>query len=231
MSRVAAVRHKGRFLGEKSVVKSGVNRIGAPLLVGAVLILSGCAAPRSNRPLLSAPPSAAADNDIYTTDNAGRVHALRPDGTEQWVLSLPDEIARLDAAASRDIRVDYLAARSGGKLFGLATQETGRKAGDTILFALDGNHLIWEEDVPFPEQNGGPVAVGTTAVYEAGDDGVLYAFSRSDGHQLWKYQVSRGALGSPTVGADGTVYVTGPRHNLHAVAPDGTERWVNETQK
>ena len=200
------------------------------MTVTAVLLAS-CTAQHSNRPLLSAPPSAAADNDIYIADEAGRIRAFRPDGSEQWALSIPDEILRLDSQASRDIRIDYLAARSGGKLFGLATQLTGRTAGNTILFALDGNHLLWQKDVPFPEQNGAPIAVGPTAVYEAGDDGALYAFARSDGHQLWKYQVSQGTLGSPTVAADGTVYVTGPRHNLHAVAPDGSQRWTVETQR
>lgn len=201
------------------------------IFFGTVLILSGCAAPHSTRPLLSAPPSAAADNDIYITDAEGRVRALRPDGTEQWTLSIPDEIVRLDNTVSRDIRIDYLVARSGGKLFGLVTEVSGRNAGNTILFALDGNHLLWHVGVPFPEQNGAPIAVGPTAVYESGDDGALYAFARSDGRGLWKYQVSQGALGSPTVGADGTVYVTGPRLNLHAVSPEGTQRWVVETQK
>lgn len=187
--------------------------------------------PRSNRPLLSAPPRAAADNDIYVSDVHGRIRALRPDGTEQWTCSLPDEIRRLDNSVARDVRVDYLAARSGGKLFGLATEETGRRAGYVILFALDGNRLLWKEDVPYPGQDGTPIAVGQEGVYEAGNDGTLYAYARADGHPLWKYQVSRGALGAPTVGADGTIYVTGPRHNLHAVTPDGAERWMVETRQ
>ena len=198
--------------------------------VGAMLALASCGAQHPNRPLLSAPPSAAADNDIYISDAVGRVRALRPDGTEQWAFALPDEIARMDNTASRDIHIDYLAARSNGLLFGLATQETGRTAGNTILFALDHNRLLWHVGVPFPEQNGAPVAIGTAAMYEAGNDGVLYAFSRADGHQLWKYKVSEGALGAPTVGADGTAYVTGPRQNLHAIAPDGSQRWVAETR-
>jgi outer membrane protein assembly factor BamB len=201
-----------------------------PLLV-AVLMPAGCASSYSHRPLVSAPPSAAADNDIYVADAGGRIRALKSDGTQQWTLSLPDEIVRRDDAASRDLRIDYLAARSGGKLFGLATEETGRSAGSTILFSLDGNHLLWQTLVPFPEQNGAPIAIGPDAVYEAGDDGALYAFARSDGHQLWKYQVSRGTLGAPTVAADGTIYVAGARNNLHAVAPDGTQRWVDEDQK
>lgn len=200
------------------------------LLIGVWLISSSCGAPRAKHPLLSAAPSAAADNDIYIADAEGHIRALRPDGTEQWNLSVPDEIVRLDSSASRDIRIDYLAARSGGKLFGLATYETGRKAGETILFALEGNRLLWQAVVPYPEQSGAPIAISPTAVYEAGDDGTLYAFARSDGHQLWKYRVSQGTLGAPTIGADGTVYVTGPRHNLHAIAPDGSQRWVAETQ-
>lgn len=213
------------------MVKQSKRRLIFILFTGALLLLSNCSAPRSNHPLLSAPPSAAADNDIYITDASGHVRALRSDGTEQWNLSVPDEIVRLDSSASHDIRIDYLVARSGGKLFGLATQETGRNAGKTILFALEGNHLLWQAGVPYPEQNGAPIAIGPNAVYEAGDDGVLYAFARSDGHQLWKYRVSQGTLGAPTVAADGTVYITGPRHNLHAIAPDGSQRWVVETQR
>lgn len=213
------------------MVKKIIYSFRSLIFIGVMLALTACTAQHSTRPLLSAPPSAAADNDIYITDAEGRIRALRPDGTEQWALSIPDEIVRLDNTASRDIRIDYLAARSGGKLFGLATAVSGRSAGNTILFALDGNRLLWHVGVPFPEQNSAPVAVGPTAVYESGDDGVLYAFSRADGHELWKYQVSQGELGSPTVGADGTVYVTGPRHNLHAVSPEGTQRWVAETQK
>lgn len=201
------------------------------LLAGVALCLASCGQQHSNRPLLSAPPSAAADNDIYITDADGRIRALRPDGSEQWTFSLPDEIVRLNSSATRDIRIDFLAARSGGKLFGLATQLTGHSAGGNILFALDGNRLLWQVGAPYPEQNSAPIAIGPTAVYEAGDDGALYAFARSDGHPLWKYQVSQGALGSPIVGTDGTVYVTGAGYNLHAVAPDGTERWVVATQK
>jgi outer membrane protein assembly factor BamB len=202
----------------------------ATLLAGCALALAGCAAPRPPGPLLSAPPSAAADDDVYVSDAEGRIRALRPDGTEQWVFSLPEEVMRVDKTASRFIRVDYLSARSGGKLFGLATEEAGRYAGRTFIFAMVGNRLLWHVETPFPGQGGAPLAVGQTAVYQAGNDGALYAFSRTDGHQLWKYQVSRGALGSPTEGADGTVYVTGPRHNLHAVSPEGTQRWVVETQ-
>lgn len=201
------------------------------LLAGCGLPFAGCGTPHSSRPLLSAPPSAAADNDIYVSDAQGHLRALRPDGSVQWAVSLPEEIIRRERSTPGDLRVDYLVARSGGKLFGLATWLTGRDAGRTITFAMEGDRLLWHVNVPYPEPGGAPLAVGPAAVYEAGDDGALYAFARSDGHQLWKYQVSPGALGSPAVGADGTVYVTGARQNLHAVSPEGTQRWVVEMQR
>lgn len=197
----------------------------------SLLLLAGCGKPSGRAPLLSAPPSAAAEQDIYLADGAGRIHALRTDGSEQWSYSLADDLARLEQGAAHDVRVNYLAARSGGKLFCLATLLSGARSGEAILFALDKNQLLWQRTVPTPMQAVAPLAVGQDAIYEAGADGVLYAFARSDGHPLWQYRVSDGTLGSPTIGPDGTIYVTGPRRNLHAVAPDGTQRWVVETQK
>jgi outer membrane protein assembly factor BamB len=211
------------------MMKRTKRRLISLVIAGAGLFSGSCAAPSSNAPLLSAPPSAAADNDIYMADAEGRIRSLRPDGTQQWICSLSDEIARSGAVSSHDLRIDYLAARSGGKLFGLAVELSGRNAGRTFLFALDASHLLWQVSVPVPGQSA-PIAVGTAAFYEAGNDGVLYAFARTDGHQLWKYQVSQGTLGAPTLGADGTVYVTGPNYNLHAIAPDGKQRWVAETK-
>lgn len=210
-------------------MRRGRYKLTVALIIFVVLLATSCSAPRSNRTLLSAPPSAAADNDIYLADASGRIRALHSDSTEQWSYSLPDDLVRLDNQASHDLQIDYLVARSGGKLFGLATEITGRYAGGTILFALDGNHLLWHQEVPYPEQTGAPIAIGQTAVYEAGNDGVLYAYARANGQQLWRYRVSEGPIGSPAIGADGTIYVTGPRLNLHAITPDGAQRWVFET--
>lgn len=196
----------------------------------AALALAACGR-AGRRTLLSVPPSAASDNDVYLAEEGGRIRALRPDGTEQWSYSLAEDLERLTHQPSRDIRVEYLAPRSGGKLFGLATRLAGRQAGVSILFALDRGRLAWQREAPFPEQGFAPVAVGQEAVYESGEDGVLYAYARDDGRELWHYRVSDGAIGSPAVGADGTIYVTGPRQNLHAVAPDGRQRWVAGTQE
>jgi outer membrane protein assembly factor BamB len=204
-------------------------------LGGIFLLFAASCTPRRNGIMLSAPPnvspSAAADNDIYLADATGNIRALSADGKEEWSYTLSNDLVRLESEASHDIRIDHLAARSAGKLFGLATQETGRQAGRTYLFALNEDHLAWYKVVAYPEQGVSPIAIGQKAVYEAGDDGKLYAFARDDGHPLWKYDVSAGPIGSPTVGADETIYIAGPRHNLHAISPDGTQKWVLETQK
>ena len=200
------------------------------LFVCFPLVLASCGSQRSNRPLLSVAPSAAADNDVYVADQFGKIRAFRADGSEQWNLSLPNELLKRDNTISHDLRIETLAARSAGKVFGLATELSGRNAGRTLLFALDQNQLLWFAAVPYPEQNGYPLAIGANAVYEAAQDGALYAHARADGNQVWKYQVGQGRLGAPTVGADGTIYVTGPNYNLHAVSPDGKQRWVVSTQ-
>ncbi|HST50997.1 MAG TPA: PQQ-binding-like beta-propeller repeat protein [Pyrinomonadaceae bacterium] len=199
-------------------------------VLAASLVLASCGRVE-RRTILSAPPATTLDNDIYLAEEGGRIRALRPDGSEQWSYSLADDLERLTNQPSRDIRIDYLAARSGGHVFGLATRLAGRESGVSILFALEGNKLIWQREVSYPVQTVAPIAIGKDAVYEACEDGVLYAYARDDGRTLWQYRVSEAAIGSPTVGGDGTIYVTGPRQNLHAVAPDGTQRWVTGAQK
>ena len=113
------------------------------VLTTITLLLLGCGRQRSTTPLLTTAPSTAVDNDIYVADEHARIRAFRADGSEQWSASLPDEITSRDNTASRDIRIDFLAAHSAGKLFGLATQLSGSHTGATILFAFDANHLLW----------------------------------------------------------------------------------------
>jgi outer membrane protein assembly factor BamB len=209
---------------KKKFIESGLILL-AVLLLFAALASTGCSTP-AKRSTLAAPPRAAGDNDIYVADSIGGIRALDRDGTERWSYHLADDLATNEPDASHDVRIDFLFARSTGKLFGVATELTGRRTGQRILFALNDRQLLWFKEIPYPESSVAPLAIGSEAVYLSGNDGVLYAYARSDGRQLWKHTVSQGALVEPTVGADGTIYVIGPQHNLHALSPDGTERWV-----
>ena len=200
------------------------------LLTFLMLVATSCRPAGTNEPVVSVAPTAAATDAVYVADGVGRLRAFSPDGTERWSVSLGDEISRLNGRDSHDIRIKYLAAERDGKLFGLARQLTGAHTGDTFLFALNGNHIVWQRSVPYPSQGVAPLAVGQTAVYLAANDGTLSAFGRADGNPLWQYRVSQGALGSPTVGADGTIYIAGDDQDLHAVGTDGKPRWVVKTR-
>jgi outer membrane protein assembly factor BamB len=200
------------------------------LLTFLMLVATSCRPAGTNEPVVSVAPTAAATDAVYVADGVGRLRAFSLDGTERWSVSLGDEISRLNGRDSHDIRIKYLAAERDGKLFGLARQLTGAHTGDTFLFALNGNHIVWQRSVPYPSQGVAPLAVGQTAVYLAANDGTLSAFGRADGNPLWQYRVSQGALGSPTVGADGTIYIAGDDQDLHAVGTDGKPRWVVKTR-
>lgn len=195
-----------------------------------VLIAASCAPPGPNEPVVSVAPTAAATDAVYIADSLGRVRAFSLDGKEQWSISVADEISRLNGRASRDIQIEYLVAEQNGKLFGLAGQLSGERTGQSYLFALAGNRIVWQRSVVYPFQGVTPLAVGPTAVYLAANNGTLSAFARADGNPLWQYRIGRGALGPPAVGFDGTIYIAGADQNLHAVGTDGKPRWVVKTQ-
>lgn len=199
-------------------------------IVGLFLIVSvgiqGCFSPQKNNLIISASPSSAADDLVYFADSSGKIHALRSDGQTLWEYSLAGDLRKGEIG---DIRIERLFAKSDKKLFGLARVETGGKTGDMILFLLDGNRLKWSQDSPQPEPNGSPIVIGDKTLYLAGNDGKLYAFAIEDGRLLWQYQVSLGRIGSPSLGADGVIYISGANHNLHAVDANGKQLWTAET--
>lgn len=201
------------------------------LILVLIFSTNNCSERQQNRTIsTAASPSTATEDIVYFADASGQIHALQTNGAEKWRYSIIDDLARQLNGEKPDIRIERLIARSGKKLFGLASLLSGSKAGETILFALDENKLLWLEPVSNPEANGAPIAIGNEAIYLAGDEGVLYAFRKDNGQLLWRYQVSKGTIGAPLIGIDGTIYVTGPRHNLHAIGADGKQKWIVETE-
>ncbi|MCX6227534.1 MAG: PQQ-binding-like beta-propeller repeat protein [Bacteroidia bacterium] len=49
-------------------------------------------------------------------------------------------------------------------------------------------------------------------------------FSQTSGTKKWDYLTDFPILSSPAIGIDGTIYIVSMR-NLHAIAPDGTQKW------
>src|ERR1041384_4048225 len=69
------------------------------------LLLASCGSSHQGGPLLSVPPSAAAEDYVYVADAAGRIRAIKPDGTEQWSYKLADDLRRQNSDASYDVQI------------------------------------------------------------------------------------------------------------------------------
>ena len=102
---------------------------------------------------------------------------------------------------------------------------------DTNLYAINPNGTLkWArtpslssiEAAPALSPDGGTVYIvdATTTLYAYATDGVLQ----------WQYQLSDTFMGttnpqSPSVGADGVIYVGSPDNYLYAINPNGTRKW------
>lgn len=196
------------------------------LLLGAILVFA-CNQPSQLPTGIVAPARAVADNNIFVADRTGQIHALKTDGSEEWVLKFSDEMARLaNVPATTEYTFEFLAARPTGKLYGVAFQETGAAAGQRVLFGLDGRSVVWQQALPYTSY-GRPdlVLSGDAAIIVAGGRS-LYSFRQADGVLLWKYSVSESALGQPEVGPDGTIYVSDSQNQIYAVGSDGIQKWA-----
>jgi len=72
----------------------------------------------------------------------------------------------------------------------------------------------------------GSAVIGTNGnIYIAGNDGVLYVFS-SNGILQWTWTTRSPILGSPTIGSDGTIYISNWMNSTtYAIASNGTLLW------
>ena len=80
-----------------------------------------------------------------------------------------------------------------------------------------------------------PVIGTDGTVYVGSHDGYFYAFEKS-GSLKWRvklneprydprWNTSKAMMASPALAKDGTIYAYGASNNLHALNPDGTEKW------
>jgi len=63
-------------------------------------------------------------------------------------------------------------------------------------------------------------------VYVGSTGKALYALKGTTGEQKWAYGESSWVSSSPAIAVDGTVYLGLPSGGLHAVTPDGKQKWV-----
>ncbi len=151
---------------------------------------------------------------IHIACEDGKLYTLNSEGAALWTL---------------DVNAPLLSAPSlapDGSLY------VGGKAGKLYAVTPDGQ-LDWTGDTGDSVYSS--PAVGANGVYVGSSDGTLYALAKADGAELWRFKTrGPGALptgaifASPSIGADGTVYVAGLYDpNLYALNPtDGSVKWV-----
>lgn len=149
----------------------------------------------------------------------GRARALHPNGTMKWERSLPDK--------------NY------GSLYGATVLDDGNivfrgSEGSVTLFDIDGNRL-WE--TKHPGSTSGPTGAlspdGSTLYMKVGSYSLnptfrLLAIDVKDGSTIWShtYDPIVVRLDSPIVGADGTIYTSGPAATMMAFDPTGGVLWT-----
>ncbi len=187
-------------------------------------IAAACEQPRRG-PLDAAPPTSGGEG-VYVSDDSGRIHAVSPAGTEQWVFAFGDELEHETSGATRDVAVVEIASAADGTVVALLVSLTGETAGEAFLLTLEATgRERWHRKIGEPTQSARPLALGRD-VYVGGADGSLHAYDLADGKDLWTFQASGAEVGSPHVAADGTIYVRGANGRVHAIDADGRERWV-----
>jgi len=175
----------------------------------------------------------------YTGPAADAMYAIRPDGTLKWKRNLGRPV-HSSVALDRDDNLYFLAGNASNDPM------------DAVVISLDSSgNLRWTSEaigwqVPVPNAGFTPAIASDGTVYACGRYS-LYAFNRV-GTMKWRFDfrlrdtvqasgkiITTGSHhSSPTVGADGTIYVntrTGGHENetieggVFAFHPDGTLKW------
>jgi outer membrane protein assembly factor BamB len=194
-------------------------------------------------------PAVAADGTIYVGSNDHVVYAIDRSGRERWRAGVPNNINETGFVIGRDGGV--FVGCADGKVYaydqnGGARWATSIEADVAFTPVVTGDGTIvaggFDRDKAAPLfglrldgtvkwRNGGSFGVSAVAIgldgslFVGGADSALHALRAADGTERWAAPMS-GAPRSPSVGHDGTVYVTAG-NALEAIDPGtGAPRWT-----
>jgi outer membrane protein assembly factor BamB len=191
------------------VAPDGSIVYGAGSLIHGV---SSTGAPKWSLDTLAPAPAPAMGDDgsIYATSGTGAVYAANAmTGEKKWTSAVGSGISSVAAIAA-----------NGAVYFG---------ADDGIFRALETTTGALRWSTPVGQRLDGDVALGRdgTTAYVSSSMGFAFAFDGSDGHLLWQ-STTGGAGGqayAPSVGGDGTVYLTWSGSLLALDGAFGTTKW------
>ncbi len=192
----------------------------------------------------SSTPAVGPEGTIYAGDFNGWLHALTPDGQEQWRFQAGREIKSSPAIGedgtiyfgARDRQV-YALTPAGKLKWKFAT---GAWVDSSPAIAVDGTIYFGSWDKQFYALNpdgsvkwkfaaGGvvdssPAIAADGTVYFGAHDKKFYALDPG-GKPRWTFLTEAEITSSPAIGDDGNVYFSSTDGNLYRLKADGTERW------
>jgi|GEM_PF-1922861 len=199
-------------------------------------------------------PAIAPDGTIYVGTN-GHVYAITPAGSVKWNYSVGGDVT--SSAAIGPDGVVYIGCRD-GYLYALTPSGTRKwryntgdmhmtspavSADGTVIYCGGGTSMWaintasgtqkWRYALGVSMTSSAALSPDGSTVYIGAYDGNLWAFNTANGTLLRQVQVgfkNASTSASPAVGSDGTIYLGSNYGSLHAINPDGTEKWIFETE-
>jgi PKD repeat protein len=155
-------------------------------------------------------PTIGKDGTIYAVIN-GYLQALKTDGTSKWKYALT-------GAASPIVGAD-------GTIYVASYDNSGVLGSALYAFNPDGT-LKWNRTIPDATSLGGCMAIASDGTIYFPSADFLYAINL-DGTIKWTYPFDGNHhISSPSIGPDGTIYISNQNRGLYALNPDGTLKWI-----
>jgi len=168
------------------------------------------------------------DNALVVTSNDKKVYVLNPDGTQKWQFTAS---ATINSSPALGADGTVYVGDDAGKFFAIRADGTQK----WVFTTADNNPFI------------GGAALGADGVIYVGTKrgpttaaAIFYALN-PDGTEKWKYNFTKDSevapmlqsdvLGTPTVGKDGTIYITFNDGNLYAFRKDGSIKFQYKAAK
>jgi len=146
---------------------------------------------------------------IWFLANNNRLVALKPDGTEETVVTLP-----ADGVGTPAITADGTVV--------IATVD-----GRVRRFSKNGDPLTWETALPAAPTTS--VAIGANGNLYVGANTEMVAIARDTPAILWRKSIGSPIHSEPAVGLDGSVYFGANDGKVYSISADGQTRWSDQT--
>ena len=208
---------------------------------------------------ISDSPAIGADGTIYVLSSTSGLHAVTRNGSLRWTVPMRGGLRDLAIGADGTIYVLENLNVERSALYAINADGSTRWShpwsaspqqgshdrnlaigADGTIYASDGSvraintdgSLRWSFDVdvgPFESSSAPVIGVDGTVYVIPTSAGDLHAIN-ANGTLRWTRNIGIGPPSSPTIGADGTIYVEGGQI-LYAIAPDNSLRWTFNMEK